>query len=147
MSSSTVVVLGAGIIGVSTAYYLAQHQAPSSIHLVDPSPEPFASASGYAGGFLARDWFSAPTAELGALSFDEHRKLAEAEDGGRKWGYARSTPISLTQGKSRGRKVVATGRADTATSKRSNGIAPAWLYSGGDDKVEAIGDEGTVAQV
>ncbi|KAI4595427.1 hypothetical protein KJ359_006772 [Pestalotiopsis sp. 9143b] len=146
MSSSTVV-LGAGIIGVSTAYYLAQHQAPSSIHLVDPSPELFASASGYAGGFLARDWFSSPTAELGALSFDEHRKLAEAEDGGRKWGYARSTPISLTQGKSRGRKVIATGRANTATGQRSNGIAPAWLYSGGDDKVEAIGDEGTVAQV
>lgn len=56
MEKSTVI-LGAGIIGVSTAYYLAQADPSlaSSIHLVDSSPELFASASGKAGGFLAAD--------------------------------------------------------------------------------------------
>ncbi|ETS84311.1 hypothetical protein PFICI_02336 [Pestalotiopsis fici W106-1] len=146
MTSSTVV-LGAGIIGASTAYYLGQHQTPSSIHIVDPSPELFESASGYAGGFLARDWFSSQTSGLGALSFDEHRKLAEAEDGGQKWGYMRSTPISFSPGTMKGQTVVAAGRAEAASRTGGNGVAPPWLYQGDGGRAEAIGEEGTVAQV
>lgn len=51
------VILGAGIVGLSTAYFLSQtgNTAPSSIHLVDSSPQLFQCASGLAGGFLARD--------------------------------------------------------------------------------------------
>lgn len=97
MATDTII-LGAGIIGLSTAYYLAKHQPPSTIHLVEPSPELFASASGYAGGFLARDWFGPGSASLGALSFDEHKRLAEAHDGAAKWGYQRSTAVSYTAG-------------------------------------------------
>lgn len=78
---ATTVILGSGVIGLSTAYYLAQHQPGSSVHLVDASPQLFASASGYAGGFLARDWFQAPAAALGALSFDAHGALAAVEGG------------------------------------------------------------------
>lgn len=51
------VILGAGIIGLSTAYFLSQtgRTDPRSIHLVDASEELFHCASGFAGGFLAAD--------------------------------------------------------------------------------------------
>ncbi|CAL8581474.1 hypothetical protein XPA_007164 [Xanthoria parietina] len=92
----TTVILGAGIIGTSTAYYLSQSQTPS-IHLVESSPELFASSSGYAAGFLARDWFALASASLGRLSFDLHKKLANEHDGHKTWGYARSTATSLAE--------------------------------------------------
>ncbi|KAH9895498.1 FAD dependent oxidoreductase [Xylariomycetidae sp. FL2044] len=96
--SSTVVILGAGVIGLSTAHYLSERQPGSTIHLVDPSPELLASASGFAGGFLARDWFApGAAAELGALSFAEHARLAEREGGREKWGYRRSTAVSVVR--------------------------------------------------
>ncbi|OTA58581.1 nucleotide-binding domain-containing protein [Hypoxylon sp. EC38] len=148
---TTTVILGAGIIGTSTAYYLSKHQPATAIHLVEPSPELFASASGYAGGFLAKDWFSPASAELGALSFEEHRRLAEREDGARKWGYASSTSISLSPAIN-GRRVDVwcrdgASRAEAASGDPSSGIAPSWLKKERGDTVEVISDEGTVAQV
>ncbi|KAI0125278.1 FAD dependent oxidoreductase [Xylariales sp. AK1849] len=151
---SNTVILGAGIIGTSTAYYLSKHQTPSSIHLVELSPELFASASGYAGGFLAKDWFSPAMAELGALSFREHRKLAERENGADKWGYARSTSISLSPGmkKDKGGRVDVwcrdgASRADAASGDGEAGVTPPWIWRGEGDAVEVISEEGTVAQV
>ncbi|KAI1460111.1 FAD dependent oxidoreductase [Annulohypoxylon moriforme] len=150
---ATTVILGAGIIGASTAYYLSKHQPGSSIHLVEVSPELFASASGFAGGFLAKNWFSPASAELGALSFEEHRKLAEKEGGRYKWGYAISTSVSLSPPSTDGKKVdvwcrVGASRAEAAsgTAMASAVVAPEWL-SGQGGTVEVISDEGTVAQV
>ncbi len=48
------VIVGTGIIGVATAYYLSQ-STKEEIHIIEASPELFASASGNAAGFLARD--------------------------------------------------------------------------------------------
>ncbi|KAI9887667.1 MAG: hypothetical protein M1823_000531 [Watsoniomyces obsoletus] len=91
------VIIGAGIIGVSTAYCLSQSSRTSatSILLIESSPRLFASGSGYAAGFLAKDWFSAATAPLGALSFALHKELAERYNGREKWGYSPSTATSL----------------------------------------------------
>lgn len=148
---ATTIILGTGIIGTSTAYYLSKHQPASTIHLVDPSPELFASASGYAGGFLAKDWFSAAAADLGSLSFEEHRKLAEKDDGAKKWGYARSTSISLSPATNSKKIDVwcrdGASRADAASGDRTSGVAPPWLRREEGDAVEVISDEGTVAQV
>jgi glycine/D-amino acid oxidase-like deaminating enzyme len=151
MSSSTVI-LGAGVIGVSTAYYLSKHQPPSTIHLVEPSPELFASASGYAGGFLAKDWFSAAVAELGALSFEEHRKLAEKENGAAKWGYSRSTSISLSSATDSKQSVDlwfrdGASRAEASRDDPTQGIAPPWLRTAKDDSVDIISQKDTVAQL
>lgn len=58
MSSSTsTVILGSGIVGLCTAYYLSEsgNTDPQSIHLIDSSPELFQCASGLAGGYLAKD--------------------------------------------------------------------------------------------
>ncbi|KAI4259764.1 MAG: hypothetical protein LQ352_000570 [Teloschistes flavicans] len=94
----TTVIIGAGIIGTSTAYYLSQLGTEASkIVLVESSPELFASASGYAAGFVARDWFSQGTASLGRLSFDLHKELAKENDGYEKWGYSQSTATSLAE--------------------------------------------------
>lgn len=101
------VILGAGIIGTSTAYYLSDVQdATSRIHLVEASPQLFASASGYAGGFLAKDWFSQPVAQLGALSFALHKELAEQHCGRDRWGYSPSIGISASDGGARGAGTV-----------------------------------------
>jgi glycine/D-amino acid oxidase-like deaminating enzyme len=56
-SSTSTVIVGSGIIGLSTAYFLSESRNtdPKSIHLVDASSELFRCASGFAGGFLAAD--------------------------------------------------------------------------------------------
>lgn len=152
---STTVILGAGIIGLSTAYYLSEHQPPSTIHLVEPSKELFASASGYAGGFLARDWFGPSVAALGALSFAQHRQLAETHGGAGKWGYSKSTSLSYKSSTSRrstrkGDDWLRRGgsRADAVASvDDSSGPAPAWLRRHQGDEVELISEDGGTAQV
>jgi len=114
MAVTHTVIVGSGIIGISTAYYLSlltskeENPAETSdegaqdtkrehyIHLVDPAPALFKHvASGKAGGFLARNWFSSSTAELGAFSFDLHKELAEQFDGRKRWGWSQSAVINL----------------------------------------------------
>lgn len=173
MATSNTVILGAGIIGLSTAYYLAKHQQPNTIHLVEPSPELFASASGYAAGFLARDWFGPGVSSLGALSFDEHRRLAKVYDGASRWGYQRSTAVNYTPGprraKAKAKGVVGNGagggddflrtggsRATAAVHKDQDGevaaaarneIAPPWLRRTPGDSISLIGEPGSTAQL
>jgi glycine/D-amino acid oxidase-like deaminating enzyme len=84
-----IVVVGGGIVGVCTAYFLAispHRPAGSKITLVEGTGVASA-ASGNAGGFLARDWHGPATASLSAMSFDLHRKLAEQFGGSKHWGY------------------------------------------------------------
>jgi glycine/D-amino acid oxidase-like deaminating enzyme len=112
MAGTHTVIVGSGIVGISTAYYLSLLSSEENseisagrahytsqghhIHLVDPAPTLFEhAASGKAGGFLARNWFSSSVAELGAFSFDLHKSLAEEFDGRKKWGWSQSTVINL----------------------------------------------------
>jgi|TARA_R110002003_G_scaffold44_5_gene3222 glycine/D-amino acid oxidase-like deaminating enzyme len=118
-TNTTTVIIGSGIIGLSTAYYLSEggNTDPKSICLLDASPELFCCASGLAGGFLAADCmyvvrngtrrqrltaacatgFAPSVKSLGALSFKLHAALAHAHNGRETWGYAHSTGISLSQ--------------------------------------------------
>ena len=162
---ATTVILGTGIIGVSTAYYLTQTQPASTIHLVEPSPTLFASASGFAGGFLAKDWFSASVAAVGALSFTEHRNLAETFGGRKKWGYARSCGLSHRPGRGEGKRGgrgrrgedwlrEGASRAEAVAGEVSGVVgegvgdeAPRWLRRGEGDVVEGISEEGSTAQM
>jgi glycine/D-amino acid oxidase-like deaminating enzyme len=164
MATSNTVILGTGIIGLSTAYYLSESVSPSTIYFVDSSPELFASASGRAGGFLAKDWFSPALSELGALSFEEHKRLAEKVNGREEWGYMRSTGVSYTPSLTDGtRKKGERGedwlrrdasRADAANEGASEFVAgteedagPRWLNRSKGDEMDVIGEEGTTAQV
>lgn len=155
---SATVIVGTGIIGVSTAYYLAEHQPPSSIHLVEPSPELFSSASGYAGGFLAKDWFRPPLASLGSLSYDLHRRLAEANNGREKWGYATTTSIrhawTVSDTSYSGKDghdwmIDGSSRSNAAPSVQSDvgEKLPAWLRQRQGDEYGSITDDGSTAQL
>jgi glycine/D-amino acid oxidase-like deaminating enzyme len=155
---TSTIILGTGIIGVSTAYYLSQTQSPTSIHLVEPSPILFASASGFAAGFLAKDWFSPSVAAVGALSFEEHKRLAEEFGGREKWGYIRSSGLSYTAGRKGGKQG---GRGDDWLrhgGSRADGLevnefssdgdyTPGWLRRGDGDAVESISDAESTAQM
>ena len=158
-STSNTVIIGAGIIGTSTAFYLScsGHTPPSSIHLVEASPDLFASASGYAGGFLAADWFGPATAPLGALSFRLHKDLAERNHGREKWGYSRSTSTSVVEN---GWKRNGTGlnghdwimqggsRADVKGEHEFwTGEGPSWLAKKEGQNVDVMAESGTAAQV
>ncbi|KAF8810343.1 FAD dependent oxidoreductase [Phlegmacium glaucopus] len=84
-----IVIIGGGIIGCTTAYYLTRHPSYSSstttITLIEASRHgPAHGASGKAGGLVAR-W--AYPKELVDLSFEEHVKLAEEHNGKDRWGW------------------------------------------------------------
>ncbi|OJD24453.1 hypothetical protein ACJ73_04189 [Blastomyces percursus] len=82
----TTVIIGAGILGLSTAYYLAialnetvSYMPPSSepdIVVIDSSRDICSSASGEATGRLGDFGFRFETAPLGTLSYKLHKELA-----------------------------------------------------------------------
>ncbi|SMN17844.1 similar to Saccharomyces cerevisiae YHR009C TDA3 Putative oxidoreductase involved in late endosome to Golgi transport [Maudiozyma saulgeensis] len=94
-AKTEIAIIGAGIIGCCTAYYLTKHPKFSSdkYHItIYESNEVACAASGKAGGLLA-NW--AFPSQLGALSFDMHKELAEKYDGGKNWDYRVLDTISL----------------------------------------------------
>ncbi|KAI9836098.1 MAG: hypothetical protein M1819_001714 [Sarea resinae] len=154
---SNIVILGAGIIGVSTAYYLSEsgRTPPSSIHIVEPSPELFASASGYAGGFLARDWFAPSTVSLGRLSFDLHQSLAHKHNGRQRWGFSPSTGSSLAHegweiGAAKGEDWLKEGNSRAQAAEKMDvdvdTEGPTWLTRRNGARVEVISEGNVTAQ-
>lgn len=72
-----VVIAGAGVIGTSTAYYLAVNHGISCT-LIDPTGTIAPAASGKAAGFLALDWNDhGATGPLTRRSFALHQELAD----------------------------------------------------------------------
>ena len=172
-----VVIIGAGIIGTSTAYFLTQLNPTREIHILESSPCLFPSSSSRAAGFLAKDWFSSSLADLGILSFDLHRSLADDNSGAEKWGYAGSTGLSLITRKTaktlepssvvRGESWLLHGasRAEAAASSASapasgshtpveslaNGTdlseLPKWLAIASRPRVEVISHMDSTAQI
>ncbi|KAG6812451.1 hypothetical protein H0H92_002819 [Tricholoma furcatifolium] len=85
----SVVIIGGGIIGCTTAYYLTHHSSYSStetkVTIVEASVHGAAQgASGKAGGLVAR-W--AYPKSLVDVSFDEHVRLAKLHQGSERWGW------------------------------------------------------------
>ena len=154
LETQSTVIIGAGIIGCATAYYLSHsgNTKPDTIHLVEASPKLFASASGKAGGLSLKIvcmrcihhgesfcWieadvcvlgFGPATASLGSLSYRLHRELAEQHDGQKNWGYNRSTATSLSEGSggsaAQGEDVLGNGGSRSQEATKS-------FISGGDD--------------
>jgi len=84
-----IVIIGGGIIGCTTAYYLTRHPAYTrgsvKVTVIETSAHgPAQGASGKAGGLVAR-W--AYPKELVDVSFDEHVKLAGEHNGAERWGW------------------------------------------------------------
>ncbi|GAB0133812.1 hypothetical protein EsDP_00002206 [Epichloe bromicola] len=83
-----IVIVGGGIIGCTTAYYLTRHPkfnaALHTITLLEAGPSLAGGASGKAGGLLAL-W--AYPACIVPLSYKLHAELSAEHDGARRWGY------------------------------------------------------------
>jgi glycine/D-amino acid oxidase-like deaminating enzyme len=146
------VILGSGIIGVATAYYLSDHQPPDTVHLVEPAQDLFSSASGFAGGFLAEDWFGSDLAPLGKLSYRLHKELSEAYGGREKWGYTPTTTLLYTfpgtkeQGYNWPPRQQ-TNHAEAVAEVEDHWTVPKWMRRQPDDHVELNAVDGTTAQL
>ncbi|KAI0408090.1 FAD dependent oxidoreductase [Xylaria palmicola] len=84
-----IVIIGGGIIGATTAYYLTRHPAfnPSIHHIALLEAASIAAgASGKAGGLLGR--WAYPMCIV-PLSYRLHAELASEHDGAARWGYRR----------------------------------------------------------
>lgn len=84
-----IVIIGGGIIGCTTAYYLSRHPSYSpsttNITVLEASAHGVAQgASGKAGGLVAK-W--AYPREIVNVSFAEHVKLANEHNGKERWGW------------------------------------------------------------
>jgi glycine/D-amino acid oxidase-like deaminating enzyme len=161
MASDSTVIIGCGIIGCATAYYLSLNDEHRTIHIVDSSPALFENvASGKSAGFLAKNWFSAPVAELGELSFDLHKKLAEEFGGRIEWGWSQSLSFGLNTSENtaddqglgdewdwsfaNSSRAKASSRDATADRIRQ-GRDLSWLKSS--NKLDPLSEPGTTAQV
>ena len=140
-SSSTpprrVIVAGAGVVGTSTAYYLAKEfQVP--VTLVDPTGEIAPAASGKAGGFLALDWNDySSVGPLTRRSFQLHQEIAD-HVGASKIQYRRLTCASI--------EVADTKRNNKPSGKKLQGIE--WAEgSNAMGSARSLGTEETIAQV
>lgn len=90
-----IIIVGAGIIGVCTAYYLVKHPKfdAEKYHIsIVESKRIAGGASGKAGGLLALWAFPQ---QLVPLSFQLHQELADLYDGESEWDYRRLTTVSL----------------------------------------------------
>mmetsp|Transcript_6953 Transcript_6953/g.18650 ORF Transcript_6953/g.18650 Transcript_6953/m.18650 type:complete len:442 (+) Transcript_6953:138-1463(+) len=75
--SERIVIVGAGIMGAATAFFLAKRGQARRVVVLE-ALEVAASASGKAGGFLAPEWGDgSPTEQLHRVSFALHKQLAK----------------------------------------------------------------------
>ena len=142
-----VVIAGAGVIGISTAFYLAQNHGIRTT-LVDPTGTIAPAASGKAGGFLALDWNDGTfTQDLTRRSFALHQLLAD-QFGPDSIQYRRLTCAAISVVDPRNGLV-----SKRPSGKKLEGIEWAQPKDGGDEAspfamgVRTLGNEETIAQV
>lgn len=88
-----VVICGGGIIGLSTAYFLAKKGV---FPIVVEKHVIAGAASGQAGGFLARDWNKDSALDkFSEAGFDLHMQLAKVLGGQEEYGFRKLTSYSV----------------------------------------------------
>ncbi|KAI1391087.1 FAD dependent oxidoreductase [Hypoxylon trugodes] len=91
-----IVIIGGGVIGATTAYYLTRHPSYNTeLHHITllEAASIAAGASGKAGGLLGL--WAYPTC-LVPLSYRLHAELAAEHNGAEKWGYRQLECVQLT---------------------------------------------------
>ncbi|KAI5478667.1 FAD dependent oxidoreductase [Pseudohyphozyma bogoriensis] len=100
--SEQIVIIGGGIMGLCSAYYLLTASPKSSVTLIENCRSIAPGASSYAAGFLAggtgNSWQGMPSRPLARLSWKLHVELAEKLDGARKYGFRETKAVGLAVG-------------------------------------------------
>jgi hypothetical protein len=148
--SEDTVILGAGVIGLSTAYYLALtlnesvSQFPrlsnASIVVVDPSHVVCPGASGTATGGLGDFGFSPVTAPLGVLSYTLHKGLASKFGGEHRYGFSDLEIFRVSPKNFTGTPSPPNSWGSHLPIDRSVSDIPPWLKGSDDWKVESLAD-------
>ncbi|KAK4656928.1 hypothetical protein QC762_208450 [Podospora pseudocomata] len=123
-----IVIIGGGIIGCTTAYFLTRHpKFNPNLHTITllEATAIAAGASGKAGGLLAL-W--AYPQSLVPLSYRLHKALAEEHNGAERWGYRRVGCGSITATVTRDDLLARTKTNPTPSSpvkgeQNGNGVA------------------------
>ncbi|KAL4440644.1 hypothetical protein ABPG77_000353 [Micractinium sp. CCAP 211/92] len=138
MAAPQVVVVGGGIIGAATAYYLSAKGArPIVVEAVSPA----CSASGKAGGFLALNWCDGnAVGPLARRSFALHAELAATL--GTDCGYRRVRTHSISV-KQQGQR----GASPAGAAKKRLPSLPEWVDRDNIGQAAVIGTEEDTAQV
>lgn len=140
MGGKQFVVIGGGIIGCSTAYYISKHAQfkPDSDKITIVESTGIASAaSGKSGGFLAEDWHGPDTESLAELSYGLHKQLSDEYDGVKNWEYRPVNALSLM-----GQVGPKRGKVDDAKKKGAH-----WLSDKVVEKCSVLGTPPNTAQV
>ncbi|KAK3944661.1 FAD dependent oxidoreductase [Diplogelasinospora grovesii] len=150
------VILGAGILGLSTAYHLAlaanesssvghsRHGGDVNIVVADPASAICSGASGQCEGALGLFGFPKEITPLAELSYRLYARLAEEKDGRRQFGYS---PMIL--------HAIFSGKYDPANPrlpfpvKRQEDLSdlPCWLKVQSSWAAGLMGDESVAARV
>ncbi|ROW09062.1 hypothetical protein VMCG_02872 [Cytospora schulzeri] len=138
-----IVIIGGGIIGCTTAYFLTRHpKFNPSLHKITllEASSIAAGASGKAGGLLAL--WAYPEC-LVPLSYRLHKELAEEHGGPQKWGYRRlgcgTIAASVKDADLKGRNA-ATQRAHAKTTEPAPAMTALDANGQGDGHGDGHGD-------
>ncbi|KAL4821138.1 FAD dependent oxidoreductase [Aspergillus spinulosporus] len=126
------VILGAGVIGLSTAYYLAlalnETTTPKPpIVVIEPSHDVCPAASGEATGGLGDFGFSVQTSPLGSLSYSLHQALAAAYGGTEQYGFSDLAIYRLSPEGFKGNYSPPDSWGPSAPVRKSPGDLPPWV--------------------
>ena len=88
------VIIGGGIIGLSTAYYLLTHPSRPTVTLIE-RVTPGHAASGRAMGMIGREWQPRHTLALSRLSWRCYEDLDRAYGGAEGWGWKNAEALGL----------------------------------------------------
>lgn len=138
--SSDTVVFGAGVIGLSTAYYLAlavQNTAKAKIVVVEPSAHIAPAASGQATGGLGNFGFGPETAELGSLSYALFQDLA-GKAGREQFGFSDLSVYRTIPEDFAGTPNPPDSWGPAPPVEKPVSALPDWIQARGDWKVKQI---------
>ncbi|EPE33131.1 Nucleotide-binding protein [Glarea lozoyensis ATCC 20868] len=153
-----IIIIGGGIIGCTTAYYITHHpRFDPSCHTVTllEASKLANGASGKAGGLVAA-W--AHPSNLAGLSFDLHGQLAQDHDGAHLWSYRRvrcgqltaiSTQSSIVSADANTSPAIELGKW-WARDKKQSSLLPDdldWFNQQSAPVYEEFADTTTAAQV
>ncbi|KAL3458998.1 FAD dependent oxidoreductase [Aspergillus heterothallicus] len=146
------VILGAGVIGLSTAYYLALAlngtSAPKPpIVVIEPSHDVCPAASGEATGGLGDFGFSNTTSPLGELSYSLHKALAATYGGTRQYGFSDLAIYRVSTEGFGGNYSPPDSWGPAAPLRKTRADLPDWVRPGDDWVVDMMAEAPNAAHL